>query len=143
MPWPKKYTWGCCVFCKQEYRIQHWAQGFSWHKGCPSADAARKRIKNAHNRAWHQAQQAKKGHIVIPRSERVAKRKTPPAELRQRGAFTGVKIKSPRHICQRCGAWTINRFNCKSCLSRIGDIFDLSIAVEPGYSRHIGAFAGE
>ena len=144
MPWPKYYTQGCCVFCRQEYRIQHWHQGVSWHR-CPGADREKKRRKNASNREWNRLRQAAKGLTVTPREP--GKKKAKQSDLDRRQMVKEKRLlpaHSGKRYCHRCGKpLKVNYFNCETCLEAIGDIFNLAVAQEGGYSRHVGHFVSE
>ena len=133
MPWPKKITMGSCIYCRQVYKIQHFFQGFSWCR-CPGAVAEQKRRKYEHNRMGYAVKQAELGRVVIGRRE-----KKPSAE-KKRIEVTGVYIKNQRmHKCRVCGIETINWFLCPVHLSQASSNYDLSLIIETGESRHLGA----
>ena len=140
MPWNRRSRIGCCLFCKSEYYIRTFGRGrVEFHK-CPQSAVYQKSVKNAKNRAYWKKKLAERGLEV--RHRQPSTRKIKLAEKLAKEERTGVYIKARNYKC-KCGNWTVNRFNCSACLSRIGDVFDLSIAVEPGYTRHIGSFVGE
>jgi hypothetical protein len=140
MPWPKKYVMGCCLFCKQPYQIYVSWQGFKWCI-CPGASAAKKLQKNAHNQEWYRKRQEAKGLEVLTRSERAKRNGNRPNKYRNRREYFGLRIRGELHPCRLCGTLTINRWNCPTCLNRLGDAFDLTIAIEPGYTRRLGTRA--
>ena len=39
-----------------------------------------------------------------------------------------AESKPPRRKCQRCGKWTLNRFNCPRCRSILSQYYDLEMA---------------
>ena len=136
MPWPKKkYYMGCCIYCHQEYKLIQWHQGFKWCR-CPGAVAEQKRRKYEHNRIGYAVKQEALGRVVITRRE-----KKPSAE-KKRIEVTGVYIKTQRmHKCRVCGIETINWFLCPVHLSQASSNYDLSLIIETGESRHLGARA--
>jgi hypothetical protein len=141
MPWAKRVkNLACCIFCREEFLTQRYRYGYEWCH-CRGADAEKKRIKNAANRAYFRQRQSLKGLEVKPHGP--PKKALKPSEDRRRKEVTGVYQKQKINICKRCGSPTVNRFNCTTCLVKVGDIFDLSIAVEAGYSRHIGYSVSE
>jgi hypothetical protein len=130
-----------CLHCHEPYTVYWFHLGYNWCK-CQGAQEERRRIKRGYDLEYGiQYYKAKReaigktvkgrGHIEDPPRHRGKVRDYETEEETKR-QYYGVKVKVPLHQCTTpgCKTWSVNRWRCPSCHSRLSTGYNMDFLIE-------------